>query len=142
MLQILACRANHDTVLRIQQDFTSTMANVSHLFNNKYDFQRYLKRFSTQIVGISGEKKSDDNKENDFDIEKHSNRKHPLDDEVPDNADNEIPVDLFPSEDNDVDEEHEAIYIRYIPSFIHNFDLFGYFLTLKFILLHRKQLQI
>ncbi|CAB4431400.1 unnamed protein product [Rhizophagus irregularis] len=64
------------------------------------------------IVGISGEKKSDDNKENDFDIEKHNNRKHPLDDEVPDNADNEIPVDSFPSEDNDVDEEHEAIYIR------------------------------
>ncbi|CAG8577266.1 12178_t:CDS:2, partial [Rhizophagus irregularis] len=53
---ILACRANHDTGLHIQQDFTSTIAN-----------------------------------ENDFDIEKYSNRKHPLDDKVPDNADNEIP---------------------------------------------------
>ncbi|PKC65278.1 hypothetical protein RhiirA1_461245 [Rhizophagus irregularis] len=98
---ILACRANHDTGLHIQQDFTSTIAN-----------------------------------ENDFDIEKYSNRKHPLDDKVPDNADNEIPVDSFPSEDNkfrhfpyrfrqllrrfrqatlednDVDKEHEAIYIR------------------------------
>ncbi|UZO22802.1 uncharacterized protein OCT59_015151 [Rhizophagus irregularis] len=59
---ILACRANHDTGLHIQQDFTSTIAN-----------------------------------ENDFDIEKYSNRKHPLDDKVPDNADNEIPVDSFPS---------------------------------------------
>uniref|UniRef100_U9SN42 Uncharacterized protein n=1 Tax=Rhizophagus irregularis (strain DAOM 181602 / DAOM 197198 / MUCL 43194) TaxID=747089 RepID=U9SN42_RHIID len=78
---ILACRANHDTGLHIQQDFTSTIAN---------------------IVSISGEKKRDDNKENDFDIEKYSNRKHPLDDKVPDNADNEIPVDSFPSEDNKV----------------------------------------
>ncbi|GES88689.1 hypothetical protein GLOIN_2v1799994 [Rhizophagus clarus] len=87
-IDILACQANHDTGLHIQQDFTSTMAN---------------------IVGISSEKKSDDNKENDFDIEKHSNRKYPLDDEA---SDNEIPVDSFSLEDNDVDEEHEAIYIR------------------------------
>ncbi|GBC08474.1 hypothetical protein RclHR1_08140003 [Rhizophagus clarus] len=88
MIGRYACQANHDTGLHIQQDFTSTMAN---------------------IVGISSEKKSDDNKENDFDIEKHSNRKYPLDDEA---SDNEIPVDSFSLEDNDVDEEHEAIYIR------------------------------
>ncbi|GES78485.1 hypothetical protein RCL_jg15258.t1 [Rhizophagus clarus] len=90
----LAYRTNHDTDLRIQQDFTSTMAN---------------------IVSIAGEIKSDDNKENVFDIEKHSNRKHQLDDVL----DNEIPVDSVPSvtkkvksEDNDVKEKHEAIYIR------------------------------
>ncbi|CAG8438370.1 14008_t:CDS:10 [Ambispora leptoticha] len=90
---ILACRANHDTGLRIQQDFTSTMAD---------------------IVGIAGEIKSANNKVND--IEEHGNRKHQLDDEV---LDNEIPVASVPSvtkkarsEDNDVDEEHEAIYIR------------------------------
>ena len=50
------------------------------------------------------------------DIEEHSNRKHQLDDEV---LDNEIPVASVPSvtkkarsEDNDVDEEHEAIILE------------------------------
>ncbi|GES82935.1 hypothetical protein GLOIN_2v1768430 [Rhizophagus clarus] len=88
---------NHDTGLLIQQDFTSTITN---------------------IVGIVGAK-SDDNKENDFDIEEHSNRKHQLEEVDVEELNNEILVASVPpvtkkarSEDNDVDEEHEAIYIR------------------------------
>ncbi|CAG8587431.1 3442_t:CDS:10 [Funneliformis caledonium] len=93
-----SCRANRDTGLRIQQDFTSTMTN---------------------IVGIVGTIKSDDNKENDFDIEEHSNRKHQLEEVDGEELNNEIPIASVPlftkkarSEDSDVDEEHEDIYIR------------------------------
>ncbi|CAI2184848.1 9341_t:CDS:10 [Funneliformis geosporum] len=78
---ILACRANHDTFLNIQQDFTSTMTN------------------------IVGTKKSDDNMENDFDIEEHLQELHE------DDATNEgdyideenISIELNSDADNDLD---------------------------------------
>ncbi|POG67926.1 hypothetical protein GLOIN_2v1799994 [Rhizophagus irregularis DAOM 181602=DAOM 197198] len=64
---ILACRANHDTGLHIQQDFTSTIANFRQGFGSfgKWGFRQLLRRFRQATL-----------------------------------------------EDNDVDKEHKAIYIR------------------------------
>ncbi|CAG8708599.1 16278_t:CDS:10, partial [Dentiscutata erythropus] len=92
---ILACRANHDTYLSIQQDFTSTMTNIVDA------------------------KKSDDNKENEFDIEEQSNcvRKHQLEKGNVKELNNEgVSVPLFTktvrSKNYDVGEKHEDVYIK------------------------------
>ncbi|CAG8552133.1 21990_t:CDS:2 [Cetraspora pellucida] len=90
-----SCRANHDTCLSIQQDFTSTMTNIVDA------------------------KKSDDNKKNEFDIEEHSNcvGKHQLEEVNVKELNNEgASVSSFTkkvrSENYNVGEKNEDIYIK------------------------------